>query len=338
MMTGKERVYKTIRFEDPDRLPVDIWVLQAAYEKHGPALENLIEEADIDFSRVPFNDPTYDPLAFDVGVHTDIWGCEWHNHQRGILGEVKGWPLADDDKVPGYKTPVGLLRGAKPADLYRGTAEYLEQHPDKFALCGWMSLFERMQFLRGTENLYCDIALETDEFFAIRDMVLEFWLEYANLVSSIEGVDACIIGDDWGSQRALLIAPEVWRRLFKPAYQQISDVVRGNGKQLFFHSDGYILDLYDDMVDLGVTAINSQVWCMGLDTVAQKTRGRLACWGELNRQETLPFGTPADITACIGQMKETFWQHGGLIGQFEAGRDAPLENVRAALFGWNGES
>lgn len=35
------------------------------------------------------------------------------------------------------------------------------------------------------------------------------------------------------------------------------------------HSDGYILELYDDLIEIGVDAINSQVWCMGLDKVSE---------------------------------------------------------------------
>lgn len=333
-MTSKERVYRTLRFEKPDRIPVDIWVLPAAYEKYGRALEDVIAERDIDFARVPFLDPTADPQAYDIGVHKDVWGCEWHSYQSGIVGEVKGWPLADDSAIDSYRSPVELLRSANREEMFRGCREYLSENKDKFALCGWMSLFERMQYLRGTENLYIDIALESDEFFKIRDLVLEFWLEYAKIVSSLEGVDACIIGDDWGSQRALLISPDSWRRLFKPAYQQIIDVVQGNGKQVFVHSDGYILDLYDEWIEMGVTAINSQIWCMGVDKVAEKTRGRIALWGELSRQDTLPYGTPADIAQCIQEMKDKLHYDGGLIGQFETGKDVPMANIRSALFGW----
>lgn len=333
-MTQKERVYKTLRFENPDKIPVDLWMLPAAQEEYGESLENLVTERDLDFARVPFNDPTADPQAYDVGVHTDVWGCEWHSHQSGMVGEVKGWPLADDDAIAGYRSPVHLLRSAKPEDLYRGTDVYLAANKDKFALCGWMSLFERMQYLRGTENLFMDIAMESDEFFAIRDIVLEFWLEYAKLVSSIDGVDACIIGDDWGSQRSLLISPDAWRRLFKPAYQQIIDVVRANGKQVFIHSDGCVLDLYEEWIEMGVTAVNTQVWCMGLDKVAQKVKNRLTLWGELSRQSTLPFGTTQDVAQAVRAMKETFWNGGGLIGQFEVGRDVPLANIREGLFSW----
>ena len=331
-MTSKERVYETLSFSAPDRIPVDIWVLPAAYDKYGQQLIDLIDQRNIDFALVPILDPTADPLAYETGFHYDVWGCGWQNHQKGIIGEVKEWPLADDKAVDSYKSPVNLLRGCK--DFYTGTYEYLSKVKDKFNLCGWVSLFERMQYLRGTENLYVDIALESDEFFKIRDMVMEYWCVYIEMVCKIEEIDAVTIGDDWGSQRSLLISPESWRNLFKPCYKQLIDLIRSYGKKAFIHSDGNILEIYDDWIELGVSAINSQVWCMGIENVAQKCAGKITLWGEVDRQHILPVLSPEEVVQKIGYMKENFYKNGGLIGQFETGRDVSLENIKAALYAW----
>lgn len=128
--------------------------------------------------------------------------------------------------------------------------------------------------------------------------------------------------------------PRFLEETLQAGLSAIIDVVQGNGKQVFVHSDGYILDLYDEWIEMGVTAINSQIWCMGVDKVAEKTRGRITLWGELSRQDTLPYGTPADIAQCIQEMKDKLHYDGGLIGQFETGKDVPMANIRSALFGW----
>ena len=333
-MTSKERVYKALQFDKPDRVPVDIWMLPAVEERYGKALEELVARRNIDVVKAPFHDPTADAQMYDAGIHHDIWGCEWHSHKAGMAGEVKGYPLEKNENFEKYRSPVYLLEKIDESEFRKGTQEYLDKHSDKFVYGGWISLFERMQFLRGTEELYVDIALESDEFFLLRDMVLKYWLCYADLVSQTPGVDACIIGDDWGSQKSLLISPEAWRKLFKPAYKQIIDRIRSNGKLVFVHSDGYILDLYKDWIELGVSAINSQVWCMGVDAVAKETHGKITCWGELSRQSTLPFGTPEDILREVAEMKEKLSCNGGLIGQCEVGCDVPLINIETALFAW----
>jgi uroporphyrinogen decarboxylase len=165
---------------------------------------------------------------------------------------------------------------------------------------------------------------------------MDYMLEQARIHSSLEGVDACILADDWGSQRALLINPEAWRKLFKPCYRQLIEVIKANGKEVFFHSDGNVLDLYDDWVELGVAAINTQISCMGVENVAAKMRGRIAAWGELDRQNVLPYQKPADVQRLIDAIKHHIaTPEGGLIGQFEAHMDMPIENIRQGLTGWN---
>lgn len=331
-MTSKERVYAVLDHKKPDRVPVEIGALPAVHERYGDRLQSLIDRRDVDIVCAPWNDPTEDKLMYEVGVHTDLWGSRWESVCRGMAGEVKGYPLEDDDAIAGYQSPTHLFLEAHPSSFFNDTIAFARQNKDKFIRAGWIRFFEQMQFLRGTENLFCDIAWESDEFFAIRDIVLEYELTCAKIVSSAPGVDAIVVGDDWGSQRSLLISLESWRKLFKPGYQQIIDTIHKNGKKVFFHSDGYILDLYEDLIDMGIDAINSQIWCMGPEKVAEKIQGRIALWGELNRQSTLPFGTKEDILREIAVMKEVFGDR--LIGQFEAGADVPLENIETALFGW----
>ena len=80
---------------------------------------------------------------------------------------------------------------------------------------------------------------------------------------------------------------------------------------------------------------HSQVWCMGLDKVSEKCNGRITNWGEICRQHILPEGSVEDVIDAVHKMKEALWVNGGLIGQFEAGPDMPLENIKAGLIHWN---
>ena len=87
------------------------------------------------------------------------------------------------------------------------------------------------------------------------------------------------------------------------------------------------------MIELGVSALNSQVWCMGLDNLAQYA-GKITFWGELDRQHMLPHGTPAEITAAAKQMYDAFYRNGGLIGQQSFEQVWHMENVTAAVEAW----
>ncbi|MDD2961938.1 MAG: uroporphyrinogen decarboxylase family protein [Muribaculaceae bacterium] len=331
-MNARENVIRTLNHDRPEWVPVNLWQLPAVKIKYGNKLETLIEEFDPDIIFAPFNDPTEDPRHYKVGSYTDCWGSTWSNYQEGIIGEVKSFPLVEFKNIWDYKSPKELLLSGK--ENLKETNKFISNHHDKFILGGWISIFERMQFLRGTENLFMDTLMEEPEYFKLLEVVEDYYMTYLDLWLSTD-VDGIVFGDDWGSQRSLLISPETWKTQFKPVYKRFFDKIHAAGKYVFMHSDGYIYDLYDELIEIGVDAINSQVWCMGVEKVAVKCNHRITNWGEVCRQHILPRGTVDDVVDAVKKMKENLWVNGGLIGQFEAGPDMPFENIKAGLINWN---
>jgi len=333
-MTSRERIIRTLRFENPDRLPVHFWTLPATYLRYPDLDEQLSSVAQDIASVVSFLDMSADPRTYEEGTYVDEWGSRWLVLQPGMVGEVKSPALDDVDLVASYVPPIELFQNGFDQNLPQLEAQIRAlREKDLFINGGWISLFERMQFLRGTENLYCDIALDSPEFYTLRDRVMEYFHAYLDKWLQMD-VDAIAFGDDWGSQRALLISPAHWRKLFKPCYKELFDRIKAAGKYVFFHSDGYILDIYEDLIEIGVDALNSQLWCMGLENVAPYV-GRITFWGEISRQDTLPRGTPEDVRRCAEEMKRVLYRNGGLIGQSEIGPDVPRENIQALIHSWN---
>lgn len=340
-MTGRERVLRALNFEPTDRVPMDIWVLPAARLAHGEAFAQLQKRYEDRIDIMSFVGPFdhgFTPEYYMVGTFTDPWGSVWRNLQPGVVGEVKQPVFADYEAMRGYVSPKAeFLRQweqHKPA-LEQQLRE--ARKTGKFLIGGWVSVFERLQFLRGTEDLYCDIALEEPELFALIDLVMDFLRVYVDAWAQMD-VDAIPFGDDWGTQISLLISPVTWVKLFQPLYQELFDRIHAAGKKVFFHSDGYIFDLYPHFIEMGVDAINSQLWCMGVEKVAEQFAGKITFWGEISRQNTLPNGTPEDVKASARKMMQLLRVNGGgLIGQSEMNRDVPLANVQAFYEAWDEE-
>ncbi|MDR1948175.1 MAG: hypothetical protein LBQ38_02175 [Spirochaetaceae bacterium] len=336
-MNSKERVLRTLEFKNPDRIPLTIWVLPAARMHYGEKIDELLARYEFDFGGTagPF-DHGFTPEYYIPGSYTDPWGCVWTIRQAGIIGEVKDNILADDEKLASYKGPADFFVkwwNEEKANIDAILAE--QRRAGKFITGGWLSLFERMQFLRGTENLYCDIALKEGNEKKSIDIAMEFWHVYLDKWLECD-IDAVAFGDDWGSQISSLISPRDFRELFKPLYRELIDKIKANGKKVFFHSDGYIYDLYGDFIDLGVDAINSQIWIMGVEKVAKAYAGRITFWGEVSRQTILPRGSADDVRQAVRTMKKCLRVNGGgLIGQSEINKDVPLENIEALLKTWN---
>lgn len=336
-MTSRERVLNTLEFKNADRIPLDVWVLPAARMKYGRELEELQRKYEVDITSVtgPF-DHGFTPAYYEVGTFTDPWGSEWSNIQAGIIGEVKKPVFADYDALEGYASPKqAFLRewAENKAAVAANIAE--ARTAGKFVIGGWVSLFERLQYLRGTEDLYCDLALGEPEMFQMIDIVMDFMRDYVDAWLKMD-IDAMAFGDDWGTQISLLVDPEAWRKVFKPLYSELIGKMKAAGKKVFFHSDGYIFELYPDFIEMGVDAVNSQLWCMGVEKVAEKFAGKITFWGEISRQNILPNGTAQEVTDAARTMINRLWVNGGgLIGQSELNRDVPLANIDALYRAWN---
>ena len=331
-MNSKERVIRTLTFDYPDRIPTNTWTMPSAITKYGKPLTDAIEKYSFDFGGPHYISHIVDDnRRLEAGIYKDAWGCVWKNLKNGIVGEVKDHPLADYSKLKTYKSPKDLLTlGMEKVD------SSLLENKDKFLFAPWgVDIFERMQFLRGTENLYMDVMEESNEFMLMRDIVFDFYKEFVKIWCERD-VDGFIFADDWGSQNALLIPPRVFRKIFKPMYKELIDYAKQRGKYVFFHSDGNIMEIYDDFIELGVDAINSQIWCMDINEISRKYRGKITFWGEISRQTTLPFGLPADVREAANTMKKLLmYNGGGLIGTAGPGDECPLENIIESLKCWN---
>lgn len=326
-MNSRERVYATLNFTGPDRLATECWVLPIAFQGREAELHALLGRFPGDFGGISQRS-VFDIDCYHLGAYIDAWGCEWYNIHEGIAGQVRHHPLSDYANMASYPWPLAAV-----AEGWENAEGSLSAQSDKFTRANAGNLFERMQWLRGIENLYLDLADdECAEVYLLRDHIVA--IMRANIERLVRfNVDGIQFSDDWGSQRGLLISPRKWREFFKPVYKELFDIVLDAGKKIFFHSDGYIADIYPDFIDMGVSAINSQVWCMGLDVVAPYA-GQITFWGELDRQHLLPHGTPAEIKQAAHQMYHTLYRNGGLIGQQSIEEVWHLENVEAALSVW----
>jgi len=156
---------------------------------------------------------------------------------------------------------------------------------------------------------------------------LEFWVS--------TDVDAISFMDDWGSQNQLLIDPATWREIFKPLYKQFCDLARAHGKFVFMHSDGNIQSIYPDLIEIGVNAVNSQLFCMDMAELARIAKGKITFWGEIDRQYAMAFGTEEEVQQAVQRVRTSLGDSkGGVIAQCEWGKDNSRENVETVMQSW----
>ena len=332
-MTPRELVRQTLLFQPTPRIPRQIWAGALAQTRYPAELAAILRDFPEDIVGPQFTLP---PIAGvrgnpDVpGEYVDEWGCKFVNLEPFVMGEVVRPQIADWAAGLGQVHPPWSWVEIDRAEVNRSCAA-----TDRFvALLAPIRPFERMQFLRGTENVLTDLLLNRDEIVALRDLVhrwatqlLQSWVR--------TDVDGLVWYDDWGSQSALLIDPALWRELFRPLYADYVDIIHGAGKFAFMHSDGCIIDILDDLIDVGIDAVNSQLFCMDIEEIGRRFRGRITFWGEIDRQHVLAFGSEAETRAAVRRVARALYNgRGGVIAQCEFGPGARPENVRAVFDEW----
>lgn len=127
-----------------------------------------------------------------------------------------------------------------------------------------------------------------------------------------------ISGTDFGTQNSEFFGADVFRDLYKPYYQRMNDWVHQNTQwKTFFHCCGSVVNLLDDFVEMGVDILNPvQVSAKGMDPAMLKEKygGKLTFWGGgVDTQQTLPFGTPAEVAVQVKERLAIFSKNGGYV-------------------------
>jgi len=180
-----------------------------------------------------------------------------------------------------------------------------------------------------------DLVADPDLAERILDIPFRYHLAAARRLTEL-GVDMIWIGDDVGTQRAMLVAPKTWRRLFKPRLATfIAEIKAINpALQVAYHSDGDITPIVPDLIEIGLDVLNPiQPACMDPAAVKRAYGDKLAFWGSIDEQHTLPFGTPADVRAEVLTRLETIGEGGGLIlgPTHHVQLDTPMANFWAMV-------
>ncbi len=101
------------------------------------------------------------------------------------------------------------------------------------------------------------------------------------------------------------------------------------------HSDGHITEIIPDLIEVGVQALNAQIFCMGVEDLGRQFKGKITFWGEIDRQQLLVHGTRQEIAQAVHMVWNSLYAQGGVIAQCEFGLEANPENVLAVFEAWN---
>jgi len=324
----------------PDHIPISVVISAATWDQLRTDLEDVLARHPLFFpgfqkGQRDYDNPTFGP-AHRAGEHfTDAWDCTWFDAIDGLEGQVVGHPLDDWDKLPAYQVPDPLVTADRgPVDWDAQRRNVAKAKADGRLTRGGTPhgfLFLRLSYLRGFENLMLDMATAEPRLDTLIEMVnahnrtlIGQWLDM--------GVDIINFAEDLGTQAASVMGPRHFARYLAPAYKQLMAPCREAGALVGLHTDGYIMDIADQLLDCGVDILNPQDLCNGIDALATHLKGRVCIDLDVDRQTIVPFGTARDIHGLIEEeVRKLGSPQGGLMMVVGIYPPTPPENVHALL-------
>lgn len=307
-VNSRERMLAVLNHETPDRVPTDIWAVGevwAALRAHFGEGADLHAALHIDgFAGVG---PTYIGPALPAvgeGETVDFWGIRSKpiSFGGGEYYEQSHYPLA------GAETIDDLEAYAWPsADWfdYSGMADAARRgRQTQLVQWGYMAPLTYHIYLRGLENALMDPLVAPEFTHHLLNRLGEFFCEHHRRgFEACEGlIDVTQVTDDYGMQTGPIMSLETFRAFYRPQDQRFIDLAREFGVTVFHHDDGAIRLFIPDLVEMGIDILNPIQWrCPGMEMAGLKRDfgAALVFHGGIDNQQTLPFGSAADVRAEV---------------------------------------
>ena len=243
-MNSKERVLCAIRREPIDRVPLDCWLHEKRFckrleEDYGP-VDKFLDEFNIDIAS------SFVPWPNQFGEKDDRY-----YHRKFEMEELPGLDL-EDPRDPKWLTETDwhpIFRGVNVKDAVERYGD------DRFIAVHMWGMVEGTSSFLGIENCWLNLSAEPE--------LMKRWMnKYAHWLAELAeacidaGVDMVRISDDLGQNEVELFPPEVINELIIPNMKIVIDRIKDKGAVVAMHSDGYIMSIIDQFIDLGVQVLH----------------------------------------------------------------------------------
>lgn len=336
-MNSKERFIATVERKKVDRpaawlgMP-DIFAQPALFEHYGVSDMHELKLAvgdDFYAIEVPYKSPTASAIyaAFDWYMDGNIDAKERTLTADGCFKDAEE---LEDLNFFEWPNP------AKYIDVEECRRLASQAPKDKVRLgMMWSAHFQDTCAAFGMETALMNMIANPEIYEAVDEKIMDFYLRANEIFyEATRGeLDAVLIGNDMGSQRGLMLSPEMVRKFIIPGCKKLVEQAHQYGLKVIYHSCGSIIDVIPDLIEAGVDIIHPiQALAMGMDpeNLKAKFAGEISFCGGVDTQDLMVNGSPQEVREKVIELRHIF-PTGLIISPSHEAimHDVPAENIKA---------
>jgi len=361
--TRRERLVAALQHRELDRIPIlfggpECSIHQQAhqnlmnylqFEPKAPAriMDNILQIVEPDMQLHSHFDvdalflvPSEAPVVWESAGETYVDEFGRRFRQGGSFYNQSGHPLqrGTPEELASYKFP-DLSQHNRVGGLADKARRLYEQGFGLVADGAW-GIYEISSSLRGTEELFVDMAATPAYVEALAERVLEEHLKpfYTLLLKEVGvWVQLVIISDDYGSQEGLLFSPNILRRIYVPRLRRLVEHIKKLvDAKVYIHSDGAISAIIPDFIQAGIDGLNPVQYAakgMTAHRLKREFGKDLGFFGGGIDNEILSFGSREEVDRDVRRQVFELAPGGGYLFAtiHNIPPEAPPENVVACF-------
>jgi len=281
-MNSRERVFATLRHEEPDLVPFNMRVC--------PEIQQTLREK------------TGDP------------GVDWYAYF--------GHDIRPADSFEFPPCPPGVpiwdwTPDPSPEDQARAAAQVARiKDAGMVVASGYqMGIFEHAKEWFGDVDTLTMPYTDPERFGRMLDRLTEWKIAvYGAWVRA--GVDVVWIGDDLGTQRSLVMSPADYRLWYRPRHALLIAALKSLNSEVkvSFHCCGHVTPLVRDLIEVGIDILEAvQAETMDIAGLKREFGRDLTFWGAVGAQSVLARKRPEDVIEGVRETLAIMAPGGGYI-------------------------
>jgi uroporphyrinogen decarboxylase len=306
-MTGRERFLMAMQGEKPDRIPVFDFLegrrifkevlgididLPAGDEIARCSLRLGFDGIFIGYGGFSGTDEV-DPNSGEfntAGVYRDEWGVSYKS-----TGVSWPWdspcdhPIDTRDDFEKWKPNApDPLRDDRLNDI-RAAME--QAGGEAVVMGGIVGPLTTATFLFGFTGTCLKLIDEPDFVEEIFKVSNDFYIPAINRMIEA-GVDAICLCEDLGFKTGTFASPKIYRKHLFPYVAELIDSAKKRGAPVFFHCDGNVNEILDDLVGLGIDVLHplERKSNMDIGFIRKRYGTKICLAGNIDASDTLPNG------------------------------------------------